>query len=125
MKKLTITKSKTAVFFWLLTFSYMALIFLFSSFEYPDIGDLPEDSDKAIHFFEYAVLSVLFFISLRKSGFIRNVYWLSVILSTIYGITDEYHQSYVPGRFAGIGDVTADFIGSAAGVILLRLGLKD
>lgn len=125
MKKLIQKNRQTALFFWLLTLSYMALIFFLSSIESPDIGDLPEFSDKAIHFFEYAVLSVLYYISFRKSGVIRNVLLLSILLATFYGVTDEYHQSYVAGRFAGIGDVAADLIGSAAGALSLKLILKD
>lgn len=125
MQKLTQTNWQAALFFWLLTLSYMALIFLLSSIGSPDLGDLPEDSDKVIHFFEYAVLSVLFFLSFRKSGLIRNVLLLSIVLATCYGITDEYHQGYVPGRFAGIGDVVADFIGAAAGAVFIKAILKD
>ncbi|MDO8282008.1 MAG: VanZ family protein [Thermodesulfovibrionia bacterium] len=124
MKKLIQKNRQAAILFWFLTLSYMSLIFFLSSIAYPDIVPLPKNSDKVIHFFEYAVLSVLFFLSFKKSGVIRNILWLSIVLATFYGITDEYHQSYVPGRYSSIGDVVADFIGSAAGALSLKLILK-
>lgn len=125
MKNLNQKQKQTAIFFWFLTLSYMSLIFFLSSIAYPDIVPLPKNSDKVIHFFEYAVLSVLFFLSFKKSGVIGNIVLFSIFLATFYGITDEYHQSFVPGRFAGIDDVFADFIGSAAGALSLKLILKD
>ncbi len=41
---------------------------------------------------------------------------LSITLSSIYGISDEIHQHYVPYRDADIMDALADIIGSIFGV---------
>lgn len=38
-----------------------------------------------------------------------------VLFCLLYGITDEYHQSFVPGREPSLGDVLAD----TAGAVLL------
>lgn len=102
----------------------MALIFFLSSIEYPDRVGLPENADKVIHFFEYAVLSALFLLSFRKSGFIKNVFLLSVLLAGCYGMTDEYHQLFVAGRHASISDVFADFAGAFLGGYLANKHIK-
>ena len=99
----------------------MGLIFLLSSIEYPDRIGLPKGSDKVIHFFEYAVLSALLLLSFIKSGARKNVLLISVLIATLYGMSDEYHQLYVEGRYASVGDVIADFIGSVAGVFVLKM----
>jgi VanZ family protein len=39
-------------------------------------------------------------------------------LSAAYGVTDEWHQSFVPGRTPDVGDWLADAVGAAAGVIV-------
>ncbi len=73
-------------------------------------------ADKAIHLIEYGVLSVLFFFSLRKSipGFnIKSAAVLAIVFSGSYGISDEVHQYFVPGRESSMGDVMANFIGAA------------
>jgi len=45
---------------------------------------------------------------------------ISIFSSTLYGISDEIHQYYVPQRYAELGDVLADFVGSVAGVFAYR-----
>jgi VanZ family protein len=43
-----------------------------------------------------------------------------VLASTLYGVTDEIHQSYVPGRHCDPWDVVKDLGGSVCGVLLFR-----
>ena len=40
---------------------------------------------------------------------------LAVVLSVVYGVSDEYHQSFVPGRDPSVADVAKDLLGAAAG----------
>lgn len=44
----------------------------------------------------------------------------AVGLCTAYGVSDEYHQSFVPGRDASVGDVAKDCGGAALGALLFR-----
>ena len=37
----------------------------------------------------------------------------AMIIGTLYGVSDEFHQSFVPGRTASIWDLAADSIGVA------------
>jgi VanZ family protein len=42
---------------------------------------------------------------------------LAVLISTLYGVTDELHQSFVPGRVADAWDLLKNFGGAAAGAL--------
>jgi len=46
---------------------------------------------------------------------------LSVVSASLYGISDEIHQSFVPFREAEVADVIADMLGAASGVLLYQL----
>ena len=100
---------------WLATSGYMSLIFLLSSMQLQIPSQLPEYSDKVVHALIYMPLAFLFYISLRRSGFNKYIFLISFLLAGIYGITDEFHQSFVPGRNAAAADVVADFIGAVLG----------
>ena len=83
----------------------------------PDIPYL----DKLLHFFAYAVLGALFsraFKTTRLKDNIRLVIMLSIVTSSLYGISDEVHQYLVPCRNADIMDALADIFGSICGVYL-------
>jgi VanZ family protein len=43
----------------------------------------------------------------------------------LYGITDEIHQYYVPGRVASIGDIAADCIGAFLGSCLTAVTMVN
>jgi VanZ family protein len=55
--------------------------------------------------------------SLIKSGFGRYGFAVAMLLTVLYGATDEFHQAFVPGRYATIGDVLADSIGALLGCL--------
>ena len=42
------------------------------------------------------------------------------LVASLYGVVDELHQSYVPGRVCSLADLASDAIGAALGVVLLR-----
>ncbi len=48
---------------------------------------------------------------------------LSVVSASLYGVSDEIHQSFVPFREASIADVIADILGSVCGVYLYYVGV--
>ena len=45
----------------------------------------------------------------------------SAIIGTLYGLSDELHQSFVPGRDASIEDAAADAFGALLGSLALVL----
>lgn len=40
---------------------------------------------------------------------------LAIVLSTLYGLSDEVHQALIPERTASVGDIMADGFGSLIG----------
>lgn len=44
--------------------------------------------------------------------------WLAVVLTSLYGGLDEWHQSMVPGRFMQFDDWVADTLGAWVAVVL-------
>ena len=120
MNKAGKTNFKTALIWWASTITYMGLIYYLSSQQGVDISSLPENFDKIAHVFIYMPLSFLLYISLRKSGLRNYVFVIAVIFAGIYGISDEIHQSIVPGRYPDINDVLADLIGAFSGSLAAR-----
>ena len=114
--------------YWVPPFLYMALIFVVSSLEQPPLP-LPEFEwltiDKLYHFVEYAVLGGLLaiaFVKAKPAVVPSKLIWLvAMVLSILYGASDEWHQTFVPGRFATLADWVADALGSIAGVLAVYL----
>ena len=97
----------------------MAFIFVISSFEVdaPGIEHIPL-RDKGIHFVEYAVLGWLCATASRQSWPSASAWRtaaFAVFVSVLWGLSDEIHQAFVPGRFSELSDVVADLFGSLVG----------
>jgi VanZ family protein len=118
MKKPETKNKNTAVICWFLTIGYMGIIFYLSSLKGTDLPSLPQYFDKVVHICIYIPLAFLCSFSFRKSGVKKNVFLLSFIIAVFYGITDEIHQLYVPGREFAAGDILADSIGALLGSYL-------
>jgi VanZ family protein len=111
---------------WVPVALYMALIFGLSS-----TADLPQPPgvlslvpDKGLHVLLYGGLSALIVRALA-GGWLRPIRRraaaLAVILSTIYGVSDEVHQLFVPPRQMEALDLAADFAGAAIAAVGLYL----
>lgn len=109
----------------------MVLIFGVSSLEQPPLP-MPEFEwltiDKLYHFVEYAILGALVARALVKAKPAilpsRWVWHVAAVFSILYGASDEWHQTFVPGRFATLADWVADVLGSIAGVFAVYLYYK-
>ncbi len=102
------------LFLWGPVIVQMALIFAASSI--PDLGPLPGPSDKSWHSVGYALLAGLL-LRAFAGGRLAGVTWgraiAAILLSTIYGATDEFHQTFVPGRSGDRFDLLADAVGAS------------
>ena len=109
---------------WLPLIIYCLIIFIQSS--QPSYEHLPDFkfSDKLLHISAYALLGILFFRSfqtLRIKTNSRLLILFSIVSASMYGISDEIHQYFVPFREAEILDVLADALGAACGVYLYQI----
>jgi VanZ family protein len=98
----------------------MAAIFVVSGM--PNLGRLPADtSDKVAHFAAYSVLGGLLARALAGAawaGYTKSTVWQAWTLATLYALTDELHQAFVPGRTPSFGDGVADSGGALFGALL-------
>jgi len=92
------------------------LIFISSSIpseSFPDLSILR--FDKVIHFGIYFMFSLFAYRALRfQSRFprvARHALSLTVLAIMVYGASDEFHQSFVPGRQPDAFDLLADTLG--------------
>ena len=104
---------------WLAVVLYCAAIFLQSG--RPVAAPLPvwPGLDKGLHFLAYALLGILFFRAFDASmenGRPGRVAGWSVLAASVYGLSDEIHQAFVPARCAEWLDLAADVFGAVAGV---------
>jgi VanZ family protein len=65
---------------------------------------------KAGHLTEYAVLALLLRRALARPGL--KALGLALLITAVYAASDEFHQSFVPGRTASVDDVLIDTTGA-------------
>lgn len=98
---------------WLPPLAWMVIIFAFSAQH--GGGHLPAAEvvlRKLGHAAGYLVLTLLLLRALRRSG-VAVALPVAVGAALAYAISDEWHQSFVPGRTATARDVAIDGIGIA------------
>jgi len=101
---------------------YAAVIFIGSSISQPP--SLPEIvTDKSLHGSLYAGFALVLLRALARRWDRVTLFTAAaaVVLATLYGASDEYHQSFVPGRTPDVADLRADAIGATVAVSLACL----
>lgn len=80
---------------------------------------------KIAHFSIYSVIGILL-MSLMYTYKLKslNRFYLSFFIGTIYSITDEFHQSFIPGRSAQVHDILIDSYGVIIGILVVVLIMK-
>jgi VanZ family protein len=107
---------------WIPVFLWMGFIFYSSSISGHDIPkvDIP-NVDKLFHSIEYFILGFLllkaFFHSFDKPNY-KYIFIAAVLIASLYGASDEFHQRFVSARTCDIFDLLFDIIGSIAGAAL-------
>jgi VanZ family protein len=88
-------------------------------------------NDKLLHISVFFVLGLLVYLALEPRAKTPFLNWkrcaIAVLVVVVYGMTDEFHQAFVPGRTVDILDVTADTIGGllAAAVVIIGSRFKE
>lgn len=98
----------------------LQMAFIFAASSIPDLGPLPVGvPDAAGHGIGYALLGALLLRALA-GGRLNGITWgraiAAILLATLYGVSDELHQTFVPGRSADRFDVLADCLGATLAV---------
>jgi VanZ family protein len=94
--------------------AWAATIFALSSFS--KLPSPPEAfTDKHAHVAAYAILAAAIVWGLTDGAPSRTTWrhaGVAAVLASLYGMTDEWHQSFVPGRDTSIADLAADALGA-------------
>jgi VanZ family protein len=129
---------------WLLVIIWMVVIFIFSS----QPGDASEETSqfviyifnllgidlygffgtlaqfivrKCAHFTVYFILYMLLFNALKENFSLKKALWFSLLGAFLYACSDEFHQSFVPGRGPAFKDVVIDSSGALLGLSVIYL----
>lgn len=76
------------------------------------------------HFTEYLVFGALLFNALRFHVGPRAALIAALAIGSLYGVTDEFHQLFVPERSCDPADWAVDTAAALIGAALMRFGLK-
>lgn len=125
------SKSKVPYFWIALSLIWMAVIFGFShqansgAMTEAVLGDANVLIRKSAHVTEYAVLFCLYWQVLKRlscwSGRTAFKLFLTLLMVALYAKSDEWHQSFVPGRSSSDLDVLVDTAGGVIGLVVCLL----
>ncbi len=112
---------RTLLLYWAPPLLWMALIFYGSAQPtLPSLSDSMLDSlvKYGAHFVEYAVLALLWYRALYSRFPHPKILPLAFLITAGYALSDEFHQSFVPGRSATWQDIAVDVIGGASALLV-------
>jgi VanZ family protein len=112
------------LWYWMPVALYAGVIFFLSNQSHPE-EHLPsfllkDVSDKVLHAVEYAVLGGLCYRAFRwglNGQVAARALIIAIITASLYGVTDEVHQLFVPFRESSWLDWLADTIGAVIGAL--------
>jgi VanZ family protein len=112
------------LWYWVPVALYAGAIFFLSAQSHPE-EQLPsilfeEVSDKVLHAVEYAVLGGLCYRAFRwglNGQVAARALIIAIVTASLYGVTDEVHQLFVPFRESSWLDWLADTIGAVIGAL--------
>ena len=117
---------KSQIVKWLPALFVMGIIFWLSaqpSEELPNFDWADRLVKKSGHILGYAILAISYS---RPLGVRKRGTWLAWIMSILYAVSDELHQSFVPGRNPSVWDVLIfDNIGALLGLWIYELWRKQ
>jgi len=97
---------------------YMAVLFALSSQSIlPGASLTPDWMQHGVAYAGLAVVTLRATSCGQWSGIRSRALLAAWIVATLYGVSDEFHQSFVPTRSADPRDVSADAIGAALGLL--------
>lgn len=104
-------------FSWAVVLTYMGGIFYVSGLQMPHREPPFPHLDKILHFCAYFGLAFLT-AHAYAMGTSRKRFWIAFCVASLYGLSDEFHQSFVPGRDVSFWDWVADTTGAWFGAYL-------
>ncbi|HCR36426.1 hypothetical protein A2130_02115 [Candidatus Woesebacteria bacterium GWC2_33_12] len=116
--------SKDVLKYWLPPILWGLVIFSFSSLQVGSSSEIYWKDfvvKKTAHVVEYAILAILLYRAMVGSDMDKKkALIISIIIAGLYGLTDEIHQSFTPGREPRIRDVAIDTFGASLGSVIYK-----
>ncbi len=112
------TPGQRTVLGWLPAFLLFATIFMLSA--QPALPSPPSLNDKQAHALTYGVLAFLCLMGLTGWRWRRIAgasLLAALVIAVLYGVSDEVHQAFVPGRTPDVADVVADATGASIALL--------
>ena len=108
---------------WLPVLVWAFVIFSFSAIPSAHVSEIHWKDfivKKSAHMTEYGIFATLLFRALRINGMsVKRAGLTAIILCFMYGLTDEFHQSFTPGREPAFRDVIFDTIGAILATLII------
>lgn len=101
-------------------FLYCGLIYWLSDQSSLPTPMLFPHQDKVFHAGAYFIMAMLAWASFYQLMSKNWAFLISVIFCSVYGGTDEWHQSFVEGRFSDVADWLADTLGAMIAMMILH-----
>ncbi len=99
---------------------YCAVIYWLSSQPQQPVQIHFSHQDKVLHAIAFMIMAVLVWRCFRHFDIgIRSRFGFSLLFCSLYGLADEWHQSFIPGRQTDIADWLADTTGAALCLFML------
>lgn len=106
----------SVVFYWLPVFVWALVIFQFSSRPVAGASEVIWQDfiiKKTAHLVEYGIFAILTYRALKHAGVNKKEAIVSsFLIVSLYGVSDEFHQSFTPGREPRVRDMIIDSTGS-------------
>ncbi len=116
----TISKKWLLIKYWVPVLLYCSIIIYLSSQSHPS-QHLPSFlfglSDKLVHAIEYGILGILLYRAFQQTTHRMGSISLAIFFAMAFGISDEFHQWFVPHRQADMWDVFADILGASVFIL--------
>jgi VanZ family protein len=106
---------------WLPAIIMMATIFAFSSIpsnHLPNFNIFDEVFKKGGHIIGYALLAAAYLFGIGKKDSSSLI--IASLMCILYALSDEYHQSFIPGRHPSPIDIMIDSIGITIGLLIIH-----
>lgn len=105
---------------WIPSVLLMEIVFAFSALpaqELPSFGFWDTLVKKGGHALGYGILALSYWFALKWE---KKRLWLALLLTVLYALSDEFHQSFVPGRNPSLIDV---LVFDGGGALLALAGI--
>ena len=111
----------------LLAFAWMGIIFYLSGLPDIKLPGVEPGFDKLYHAGAYGLLAVLYMGAMQpgERGYRPVQVLTATLLAGLYGLSDEWHQSFVPSRMPDVWDLVADVTGALVATAGTAIALRQ